>query len=242
VDNTVLNFGTTGLLRFSNLIMYDRLTESWWQQATGEAVAGNYTGTVLHSYPATIVAWQDFRESFPSSEVLSQETGFSRNYGSNPYIGYDDISSSPFLYSGQPTPQSMPPMARVLTLDLNQDAVAFPYAILEEIGIANETVGGEPIVVFWQPGLASPLDATTVGAGRDIGSVAAFYRRLEDIELSFAFANGVITDDQTYSTWDIFGHAVKGPLAGSQLIPAVSINHFWFSWAAFKPETRIYQP
>jgi len=241
VDGTELNFGTTGRLRFSNLIMYDRLTESWWQQATGEAIAGKYTGEVLQTYPATIVAWQDFRQAFPSGDVLSLDTGYSRNYGSNPYIGYDNINSSPFLYSGPTTPGAMPPMARVLTLDLNGDAVAFPYEILAEVGVVNETVGGQAVAVFWQPGVASPLDATTVGAGQDVGTAAAFSRQLGDKELTYAFVGGVITDDQTGSVWDIFGRAIDGQFAGSQLEPVVSINHFWFSWAAFKPETRIYQ-
>ena len=174
--------------------------------------------------------------------MLSEDTGYSRNYGSNPYVGYDNINSSPFLYSGPITPGAMPPMARVLTLDLNGEAVAFPYEILAEIGVANETVGGEPVAVFWQPGVASPLDATTVGAGQDVGTAVAFARVLDGNEISFSFANGAITDDQTNSTWDIFGRATHGPLAGSQLEPVVSINHFWFSWAAFKPETRVYEP
>jgi len=100
VDGRDLDFGTTGRLRFSNLIMYDRQTESWWQQATGEAVAGELTGTRLRSRPAPIVSWEDLRSAHPDAEVLSRETGYDRNYGQNLYAGYDDIDSSPFLYDG----------------------------------------------------------------------------------------------------------------------------------------------
>ncbi|MEX2144683.1 MAG: DUF3179 domain-containing protein [Anaerolineales bacterium] len=245
VNGEAVTFGTTGKLRFSNLIMYDRQTESWWQQATGEAIAGELTGTRLERVPALIVAWQDFREAFPEGRVLSRDTGYPRyfeRYGLNPYQGYDDINSSPFLFSGPPSPAAMPPMARVLTLDLNGEAVAFPYETLKVIGVANEDVGGRPFAIFWQPGVASALDAAIIAEGKDVGTAAAFSRFLDGQTLDFVFLGGLILDEQTGSTWDIFGKAVAGSLKGSQLEPVVSINHFWFSWAAFKPETRIYVP
>ena len=97
VNGKVLDFGTTGRLRYSNLIMYDRQTETWWQQATGEAIAGELTGTQLEFYPATIISWEDFKTSYPQGKVLSRETGYLRDYGRNPYLGYDDVNNSPFL-------------------------------------------------------------------------------------------------------------------------------------------------
>ncbi|HSN73727.1 MAG TPA: DUF3179 domain-containing protein [Anaerolineae bacterium] len=84
LDGRVLDFGTTGRLRFSNLLMYDRQTESWWQQAGGDAIAGDLDGRQLAFYPATIVAWDEFKAAHPDGQVLSRETGFSRSYGSNP--------------------------------------------------------------------------------------------------------------------------------------------------------------
>ena len=245
VKGEAVTFGTTGKLRFSNLIMYDRPTESWWQQATGEAIAGELSGTRLKGIPALIVAWQDFREAFPEALVLSRDTGYPRyleRYGLNPYLGYDNIDSSPFLFSGPPSPDAMPPMARVLTLDLNGEAVAFPYETLSQVGVVNETVGGEPVTIFWQPGVASPLDVAQIGDGRDVGTAAAFSRQVEGMTLTFSSSSEVIRDEQTGSTWDIFGQASDGSLEGTQLESVVSINHFWFSWAAFRPDTRIYVP
>jgi Protein of unknown function (DUF3179) len=242
VNGQVLDFGTTGRLRYSNLIMYDRQTESWWQQATGEAIAGELTGMQLEFYPATIISWQDFKTARQDGRVLSRETGYPRNYGNNPYVGYDDVNTPPFLYRGPTTPSQLPPVARVLTIDLNGEAVAYPYETLQEVGVANDTVGGDAVVVFWQAGTVSPLDKATTASGRDVGAAAAFSRTVDEQTLTFAADNGAIRDNETGSTWNVLGMAESGPLAGTQLIQIVSINHFWFSWAAFRPETRIYQP
>lgn len=242
IAGRVLDFGTTGRLRYSNLIMYDRQTESWWQQASGEAIAGEFTGTQLVFHPAAIIGWGEFKANFPSGSVLSRETGFSRPYGTNPYSGYDNINSLPFLYRGPRSPEILPPMARVLTVDRGGEAVAYPYDVLQSVGVINDVVDGEAIVVFWQPGAASAVDAVRIAEGRDVGAAVAYSRRLDSRTLSFVYKEGRILDEDTGSQWDVLGKAVAGELAGRQLEPIVAINHFWFSWAAFKPETRIYQP
>ena len=241
-DGIVLDFGTTGRLRYSNLIMYDRQSETWWQQATGEAIAGELTGNQLEFYPATIISWQDFKAAHPSGKVLSRDTGYPRDYGRNPYVGYDNVNNPPFLYDGPPTPNQLPPVARVLTIDLNGEAVAYPYETLEKIGVVNDIVGGEAIVVFWQAGTVSPLDSASTASGHDVGAAAAFSRQINDQILTFTFEGGAIKDLETGSTWNVLGLATDGELAGTQLTAVISINHFWFSWAAFKPETKIYQP
>jgi hypothetical protein len=242
LGDLLLDFGTTGRLRFSNLIMYDRQTETWWQQATGEAIAGELTGAQLAFYPAAIVAWEEFKTAFPEGRVLSRQTGFARDYGRNPYVGYDNVNSPPFLYRGPRISDRLLPMERVLTIDLNGEAVAYPYLVLEQVGAVNDMVGGEAVLVLWQAGTASPLDTGSTASGRDVGSAAAFYRRLGERVLTFEPAGAGIRDRETGSTWDLFGKAVAGPLAGEQLQPVVAINHFWFSWAAFRPDTRVYQP
>jgi len=238
----VLDFGTTGRLRFSNLIMYDRQSESWWQQATGDAIAGELTGRQLKFLPASIISWTDFKTAHPEGQVLSRETGFSRDYGRNPYAGYDDVKQSPFLYRGPETPGALPPMARVVTVDLNGEAVAYPYDVLQETPAINDTIGGKVVAVFWESGTASALDASALASGRDVGAANVFSRELDGQNLTFRFDDTTIIDEQTESEWNVLGQAVNGPLTGSQLSPVVSVNHFWFSWAAFKPETRIYQP
>ncbi|MEW6406538.1 MAG: DUF3179 domain-containing protein [Chloroflexota bacterium] len=240
-NEQVLDFGTTGRLRYSNLIMYDRQTETWWQQATGDAIAGEHTGAQLEFYPASMISWADFKNLYPDGTVLSRETGYSRDYGKNPYFGYDDINQTPFLYSGS-TPDQLPPMARVLTVDLKDEAVAYPYDILSQAKIINDTVGGEAIVIFWTKGTVSALDTNNIPEGRDVGAAVAYSRLLDNQTLTFKFADDKITDEQTKSEWNIFGQAISGELNGKQLTQVISINHFWFSWAAFRPETKVYQP
>jgi hypothetical protein len=242
VDGRTLDFGTTGHLRFSNLLMYDRQTETWWQQGNGEAIVGELLGARLAFYPGAIISWEEFHNGFPSGKVLSRETGFSRPYGSNPYIGYDDVNNTPFLYRGPATPGLLPPVARVLTVDLDGEAVAYPYEVLEEKQVVNDSVGGEDILVIWQPGTASALDSVSIAEGRDVGAANAYSRQVDGQLLTFSFEDNKIIDDQTSSEWNFLGLAVSGDLDGKQLEPIVAINHFWFSWAAFKPETRIYQP
>jgi thiol-disulfide isomerase/thioredoxin len=237
-----LDFGTTGRLRYSNLIMYDRQTETWWQQATGEGIAGQFAGSELTFLPANIIAWSEFRDSFPDSEVLSQSTGHNRPYGRNPYTGYDDINSSPFLFAGPPTPGRLPPMARVLAVELGEETVAYDYETLQAYQVVHDTVGDLPIVVLWQAGVASALDQGTLADGRDVGTVAAFSREFDGETLTFKLDGDRIVDEPTGTQWSILGQGVDGPYAGRQLTPVVGVNHFWFSWAAFKPETRVFVP
>lgn len=242
LDDKVLDFGTTGRLRFSNLVMYDRQTESWWQQATGDAIAGELVGRQLKFLPAQLISWADFKMTYPNGQVLSRETGFNRSYGQNPYAGYDNINSSPFLYRGPETPGQLLPMARVITVELGDEAVAYPYDVLQEMPAINDTIGDTPITVFWESGTASALDTGAIASGRDVGTANTFSRQLDGQILAFRAEGDKITDEQTGSEWNILGQATSGELAGSQLEPVVNVNHFWFSWAAFRPETRIYQP
>jgi thiol-disulfide isomerase/thioredoxin len=220
--------------------MYDRQTESWWQQATGEAIAGELTLQQLTFVPASLVSWADFKAAHTGGEVLSRETGFAKPYGLNPYTAYDDVNRQPFLFVGPETPGVLPAMARVLTVDLNGEAVAYPYDVLDEARVVNDTVDGVPIVVLWAPGTASALDTSAVAGGDDVGAATTFSRELDGEPLTFVLDGDRIVDEQTGSEWDLLGHAVSGPREGSQLAPIVSVNHFWFSWAAFRPETRVY--
>lgn len=234
-DGRTLDFGTTGRLRYSNLIMYDRQTETWWQQATGRGVAGDYAGGKLEMVPMLTVSYSDATAEYPDARVLSRDTGYNRSYGRNPYANYD-TSNRPFLYRG-PTDDSFDPMTRVVAVFNGDDSQAFPYPTLREERVVTTTIAGDPIAVFWHPGTASPLDDGSVAGGRDVGTANAFFSRTEEQELTFTTENGEITDEQTGSTWDVTGMAVAGPLDGAELEPVTTSQHFWFSWTAFEDES-----
>jgi hypothetical protein len=238
LDGRTLDFGTTGNLRHSDLVMWDRQTESWWQQMTGEAIVGELTGRRLTMLPATIIAWAEFVQQYPRGQVLSRETGFRRDYGRNPYLGYDRIDQSPFLFSG-PTDDRLPPMERVVAVSVGGEDVAYPFTLLRERGVVEDQIGGQPVVIFFQPGTASALDRAAIAEGRDAGA-AAVYRPVADGRwLRFRPQDGGFVDTETQSRWTLLGRAVAGPLAGTALEPVVSGVHFWFAWAAFKPGTRV---
>ena len=241
-DGVVHDFGTTGNLRFSDLVMYDRQTESWWQQATGEAIVGQLTGKRLTFLPGQLVSLADFEAAHPDGDVLSRETGFSRDYGSNPYVGYDTVDQNPFLFDGV-LDGRLPPKARVVTVEASNEAVAFPYSELRKAGVASTTVGGDEIVVFWAPGTASALDGPNIDGSTDIGATGVFRPAVECRRLTFrrdGGEDGPIRDRETGSTWSVAGLAIDGELKGARLKPVVHGDHFWFAWAAFSPETTIW--
>ena len=241
----VLDFGTSGRLRMSDLVMYDRQTESWWQQAVGEAIVGELTGERLEAVPANTHGWATARELYPDVKVLSRDTGFpeyeaSGRYGQNPYAGYDS-RSGPFggFFSGE-IPGDLPAMERVAALDIG-DGWAIGFAALTDRGAINESFTGVNFVVLWAAGAASAVDARSISGGRDIGQSAVFDRRLGERVLTFERRDGQFRDRETGSTWDLAGKAVAGPLVGQGLTPIPHGNHFWFAWVAFRPDTELWQ-
>ncbi len=170
LGNRVLDFGTTGNLRNSDLVMYDRQTESWWQQFSGEAIVGELTGEKLTQLSARIVSWDVFGREHPDGSVLSRETGHERSYGANPYAGYDDASSPPFFPSANADDGRLLPKERVVYVEGDRTAVAIPFSSLRKRREISVTLEGRELVVRWDPGVASSLDTSSLAAGADVGS------------------------------------------------------------------------
>jgi hypothetical protein len=243
LNGRVLDFGTTGQLRHSDLVMYDRQTETWWQQASGEGIVGELTGKELVRVDAQMVAWGEARRNFPTAKVLSRETGYRREYGRNPYARYDNPGQSPIaaFFSRKPDPR-LPAMERVVTLESKESPVAYPFSRLSKERVVHDDHDGLPIVVLWKEGTASALDASNINQGRDVGAVGVFESRLDGKKLTFTATNdGRFRDDATGSLWNLFGEAEAGPSKGRRLTPIPHGNHFWFSWVTFRPSTRLAQ-
>jgi len=236
----LLDFGTTGRLRHSDLVMYDRQTESWWQQATGEAIVGTLAGEELTFYPAQTTSWADFRRAHPNGRVLSRETGHDLPYGRNPYAGYEQRRGPLGGFFSKQLDDRLPAMERVAAVRLRGRDVAYPFSSLSERRVVNDEIAGEPVVVFWASGTSSALDASAVAQGRDVGASGVFRRRVADRAFTFVAGEGNrFVDRQTGSIWDVTGRAVAGPLMGTRLQAITHGDYFWFAWAAFRPDTEI---
>ena len=242
MDRQVLDFGVSGLLRFANLVMYDRQTESWWQEFSGEAIVGDMTGKRLEILPNSIVSWEDFKTAFPNGKVLSRDTGhFMRMqyYGLTFYVSYDTYNDPASF--GVPRDGRLPPMERVAAVIVGDESLAVPFLVLEKEQVVHFTLGGQELVIFFKKGTASALDTFEIAQGRDVGAVGVFDSNLDGEKLSFRMQDGEIVDQETGSVWNILGQAESGSLEGKTLTPIAHQRLFWFSWAVYKPGTIIYQ-
>ena len=167
VDGEALTFGTTGKLRNSDLIMYDRKTESWWQQFIGEGIAGAYTGTKLELVPARLESWAEFSTRNPDGQVLVPNNPSMRSYGRNPYVNYD-LAARPFLYNGS-MPDGISPMARVVVV---RRANAEPVVVALEKLRAQATLDLGEFNLTWKSGQVSALHTSSISQGRDVGTVS----------------------------------------------------------------------
>lgn len=182
VGGQVLDFGVSGLLRNSDMVMYDRQTESFWQQATATGIVGRYRGTELTALPAWMDSWQSFRRAYPDGLVLAAPAT-RRDYGRNPYAGYDS-AQRPFLYRGELPPHGIAALERVVRVGDK----AWPVARLRDRGSVSE----DGVTLSWTAGQASALDHPRIPKGRDVGSIrvknAATGQDLpHDVMFAFAF-------------------------------------------------------
>ena len=180
VDGKVLWFGVSGKLRNSDMVMYDRQTQSWWQQAVGRGIVGRMTGVELKSLPTWMESWEQFRAAHPDGLVMD-EPSYSRAYGQNPYRNYDS-ARKPFLYNGETPPHGIDPLVRVVRVG----GRAWPMNRLRKQGRIEEA----GLTITWESGQASALDTASIGEGRDVGSVRVRDARGRDVahDLMFAFA------------------------------------------------------
>jgi len=183
IEGVEYEFGTSGLLRHSDMVMYDRQTDSWWQQFTGEAIVGSMMGTELEWLPIRMESIGAFRARNPDGAVLIPNNENERSYGQNPYVGYDGLDW-PFLYRGE-YDGPVPPLSRVVAVDDQ----AWPLDLIRD---ARRIETGD-LVISWEAGQASALDARDIAASDDIGNVTVQRQGVggpEDVTylVPFAFA------------------------------------------------------
>jgi hypothetical protein len=239
IGDRVLDFGTSGRLFNSSLVMYDRTTESMWTHFNGQAVVGTLTGVQLERLPVQTVSWANFLEAHPDGIVLTRDTGFQRSYGRNPYEGYDTTADDPFLFRGE-LDGRLAAKQRVVSITDGSDSVAIVLDHLAEQQVLSVDVAGRSLTVWHLPGTSSALETSIIAEGRDVGAVGVFDPVVDGAELTFTRADdGTFTDDVTGSTWTIGGQAIAGDLEGTRLAGVPHIDTFWFAIAAFRPDTEI---
>lgn len=240
IGELIVDFGTSGSLWNSALVMYDRQTETLWSHFNGAGIVGELTGVQLDTFPVATVPWRLWRDANPDGLVLSRDTGFTRDYGRNPYPGYDDVTSTPFLFDGE-IDGTFTAMTRIVGIQRDDDALAVPLFRLRDERVVHAEIAGDRIVVFWEPGTASALDTTSIADGDDIGATGVFLTTLDGRQLTFTAtgADAGFVDDESGTTWNLLGHAIDGPLAGSRLDRIEHLDTFWFAWAAFQPDSAL---
>jgi len=241
----VLDFEVSGMLRNSDMVMMDTKTESLWQQLTGEAIVGNYSGAILPTIPSMIVSVDEFFTRYPMGQILSKKTGIAQAekfYGYNPYVNYDSKAKPmPQFINPLNVSTRLPAMERVVDIQSEGRYKIYPFSAIAKKGVIHDDFKAAKIVAFYKSGTISVMDKADITKSKDIGIVTVFKRFLDGQEYRFKKINDVFLDDNTNSKWDIMGYCYEGPSKGKQLKIEPHGNHFAFAWFAFHPKTKIFK-
>jgi hypothetical protein len=236
-DGRTLTFAVSGLLRGGNSLLYDRETETWWQQITGRGVTGELHDAQLQPIPFAIVALEEYRRAFPEGPVLDTPDGTPIRYRLNPYLGYDLPGAKP-LFTAADQDARLPAMQRVAVLEVGGRRMAVPFPSDGLVRAYHVERDGERVVLFYDALARSPLEGRDIAASRHIGSFTAF-RSVPAQGSARTFdregrVNPVFVTE-TGETFDVFGRNASG-----EQLEAVAIGEgFWFSVAAAYPAIEI---
>lgn len=223
--STFSTFGVSGLLYNANLILYDRETDSNWSQILQKCVNGELIGEVPSKLSVIETDWKTWKDSFPNSLVLTEETGFDMPYGTYPYGPYRTDHNF-FLFQPDPLNPALPNKQRVYALLNNTQSKVYKFSafnggkVISDIFLGTEylIVGDENLIVAFEiNGTLSTLNFTY-----DFQSSENFFM------------------DSEGNKWNMFGEAIEGPRTGQKLNKASSVTSMWFAIAAFFPNPSIY--
>jgi hypothetical protein len=237
-DGRTYTFGTSGDLVNSNLLMYDRQTQSRWPQLLGQAILGPSRGRTLQQVPMEWARWGRWRSAHPDTLVLSTRTGYLRQYGNDPYgsynygpahelFGYYRPGLGRYLYfpllheSGRFDEKEVMVGAR-----LGAQRLAVRKSLLRGQLAVSATMGRQSVVFLYDP---------SVDVGR------AFLAGPHQAPLGFAptATPGRYADEDTGSTWDTLGRALQGRRAGTSLRRVLTFEVMWLAWYAFFPQAEV---
>ena len=222
VDGEEVEFGTSGKLYNSNLLMYDRLTESYWSQALGLAVKGELTGTQLNLVPFDVITWGDWKELYPNTLVMTTDTGYLRSYATDPYGNY--YTEPRIMFPVEYRDERIHPKEIIIGIEIDNAYKAYRQNDIESENVINDFVNDEPLL------LVSLFSENS----------RVFERTVNDKVLDFQLHENKMIDLQTDSEWNYDGVAISGPYLGTQLERIPTYPGFWFEWFAFHPNTLVY--
>ncbi len=242
----LLTFQVSGMLRNSDMVMFDTQTETWWQQLIGDALVGELAGAKLSVIPSLVISVEEFFQRYPQGQILSRETGVpgaAKSYGQNPYPNYDKLRGSPYetFFDPSKIDKRLPPMERVVDVESKGKRKVYPFTVISKKEVINDTFYGKHLVIFYKSGTVSVLDEQNINKSRNVGSATLFNAVLDGQKLTFQKKGDLFKDGQTGSTWDITGRSLAGLLKGKQLRIEPHSNHFAFAWLAFYPDSEIYR-
>ena len=224
----VVEFGTSGKLYNSNLVMYDRTSKSLWSQALAEGILGKHAGTKLERVPFDIAYWKEWKELYPDSRVLSRDTGSNRPYGADPYGDY--YTNSDVLFPVLNRDDRLGLKEIVVGLENKEQHKAYKLQEIENKKVINDQVNGKPIALFsLYPFMIRGYDPIVEDGEQKIA-----------LQFNYNAENNKFIDKQTGSVWNFEGKAISGQMKGKQLTRLPFDEGFWFEWIAFHPKTEIY--
>ena len=241
-EGETLRLGVSGLLRNSDLVMWDDKTHTLWQQITGEGIVGEHAGKSLTPVASAIVRWADFETEHPDGEALGPDQGYGRSYGANPYEFYSSRDRPYGFFSGD-IDERYPALERVVGLSLEDSHKAYPFSLLSEARVVNDVVNDAPVVVFWGAAQTSDaLGSRFIAEAEGVGTGVAYSAVVRGRQLTFEATGDVeFVDKETGSTWSILGTATSGSLTGEQLELLPHRNEFWFAYQAFFPSADVWE-
>ena len=211
-------------------------------ESAGPATAHAGVLKPLRWYPSDLMRLEQAASANPDLVVLSRDTGYRRDYGASPYARTGKQGTTPSLFDGF-VDTRLEPKTRLVGIVVNGTAQAWLYTALREAIVRNDTVGGAPVAIFFRRDTASIADSRSLAMAPMVGSAGVFGARVAGLDLHFSVGkDGVITDRETGSRWDMTGRAVLGPLAGTRLTPLRHLDTYWYVWAARYPDTRVWPP
>ena len=222
VGGKTTTFGVSGLLYRNNIIPYDRESGSNWSQIRLECVQGPLKSTRVKTFPMVEMPWRTWKTMFPAEAVLSTETGFSRNYGRYPYGGYR-TNNQQLLFPVGEADDRLPNKDRVLAVIINQEVKVYTFDSFKNgvTVIKDDFQGKSMIIVGSQPD-------NFIMAYEAVNGTNNLDYQPKDLA-----PGGIVMTDNQGSDWNIFGHAVNGPNAGTQLGTLDVCIGYWFSFGAF---------